>query len=531
VTGDDGVVTFVVGGSDLFLYASKDSSMGWAVWRPPDAERDTVFISMRERELPDTTFWLYTKRAQEPGSHSERKANVDSLKLLQELNLSRINVIDSSFIALFGGRDQELMRILYNSKGGARSLARFYKRLPDDLKTAFIDFFGGLHAKDAVSLDTVGLALELESMVKSGELVGDEVPDSLVQDYVLSNRILYEQLGWWRGSIQPEFMGLRRVDADLTVDEVLDWTESHIEESEERGYFGPMKNPKDVLTVARGTGVERYIFAVGVLRSTGIPARIKWDYDALEYWAREWKERSFEEDPDEKPPKAWIDLRFTDRGEDVTSEQRYYYDFSLTRFEEHPTRLDPPVDTVGAKRLVTLDDELTYCITGWRNAFGDTYVRVQKVLPTADTNEIAVEVGIPAEAEAGNLVVREYSGLETDDLGLERVRLEKGDVLVIVFDTDSEASMSTLENAKEAINGFHGRVYFFASVPRIEVGERFLDEMGIDAGELFAVPEATLKKRWGIAETPSVIYLRDGVCLLWVEGLLLHLADLMESMK
>jgi hypothetical protein len=529
-TDEEGSVTFVVGRSDLFVYASADSLRGWSLWRPPEGERDTVLIEMTDGELSDTSFWLYTRRAEKKGSSSERKANVDSLKLLQELHLSRLNVVDSSLVSLLGGRDRELMEIFYHAKGGAKALGGFYRRLPDRLKVPFVDFFDALPTKDVVSLDTIGLADELESILTSVELADDLVPDSIVDGYVISNRILFEQPAFWRGLAQKEFIGSRRQDVSPTVDEVFAWTGKHVEESDERGYFGPMKTPKDVLVAGRATELEKYIFVAGVLRSLGIPARVKWDYEALEFWDGEWRERSFEEEEDAEPSRAWLDVRFEDRGEDVTRKQRYYYDFSMTKFGEYPTRLDPPVDTTEGRKLVTLDDEPLCCITGWRNGFGDTYVRLKRVRPTADTNRVAAEVGVPEAARAGDLVVRAYSGLAVSELEIEEEELNEGEILIVVFDTESEASRSTLKNAAGVIEAFPGRVYLFGAVSERDLAERFLDEMGIDGGELHLVSESVYRKKWKIRSLPSILCLRDGECLLWVEGLLLHLPALVESL-
>jgi hypothetical protein len=203
----------------------------------------------------------------------------------------------------------------------------------------------------------------------------------------------------------------------------------------------------------------------------------------------------------------------------------------VTKFEEFPTRLDPPVDTTEGKRIITLDDEPSYCITGWRNGFGDTYVRLMKAQLTADTSHVTVEVGVPETARAGDLVVRAYSGLPVKDLGINEEKLSDGNVLIVVFDTESEASRSTLKNAREAINAFGGEVYLFAAVSAQETAERFLDEMGIEKGKLHLVTESTYRKKWKIQGLPSILYLKDGECLLWVEGLLLHLSTLIESME
>lgn len=529
-TDENGYVQFVVGKTDLFVYASKESLRGYDLWKPSAKEKDTVVIEIAEKEVPDTSFWIHTRRIEAGKKEPKYKPNRDSLKLLQTVQFSRINIADTSIISILDDRDQRLVTIFHNAKGGARSLLRFYKGLSEPLKEAFIDYFHSLHPKDIVSIDTIGLEEELRAVLKSRELAGKSVPDSILEESLLSDRVLFEQTGKWRKRVQPKFMDWRKGSPSEAVAAVFSWVEKNTTKVEEKGYFGPTKNPEDVWKAKRGTDVERYILAAGILRSIGIPARVKWSQDALEYWDKEWSEKSFGEKKEEGK-KAWIALRFEEDGDDVTEKQRYYYDYSITTFEEYPERLDPPVDTCKGEIMVTLDEEPAYTITGWRNGYGDTWVRIKRVIPKADTARITIHTGIPEEVKPGDLVVRKYRGLEVKDLGIEKKELERGDVLIVVFDTDSEASRSTLKNAKDVINRFPGKVWLLASTEKRQRAEDFLREMGIRKGNIYTVSEDLYRKKWRIRDLPSVIRLRDGECILWVEGLFLHLSKLLDDVR
>lgn len=521
-----GFVTFIVGKTDLFVYASKDSLIGYELWKPSSKESDTVMIEIAKKEIPDTSFWIYTRRIEKEKKKPKYKPNRDSLNLLQKQHLCRVNIVDSSLVSVLSKRDQKLIKIFYNAKGGAKSLLAFYKGLSDTLKEVFIDYYYSLHAKDIVTLDTTGLTEELLTVLKSKELADTSIPDSILEDYLLSDRILFEQIGPWRKRIQSEFLHFRKGKHTKTVDAIFLWVERNIDKIEEKGYFGPMKNPKDVYNAKSGTDTERYIFIVGVLRSIGIPARVKWSYDALEFWDKEWREKRFEEKKEEGK-RVWISLKFEDNGTDVTKKQRYYYDYSITRFKEYPKRLDPPVDTSKGNIIVTLDEEPAYTITGWRNGYGDTYVRIKRVIPQADTGRVVIKTGIPEEVKPGDLIVREYTEFDVKEFGINKKEIERGDVLIVVFDTESEASKSTLKNAGDAINGFSGKVYLFASTEKRERAKDFLKEMGIYKGVVYTVSEEVYKKRWKIRDLPSIMYLKNGKCIFWVEGLLLHFSRLL----
>lgn len=529
-TDKDGFVKFVVGKTDLFVYASKDSLIGYNLWKPSSEEIDTIVIEIAKKEIPDTSFWIYTRRIEKETKEPRYKPNRDSLKLLQNQHFCKINIVDSSIASILDEKGQKLVNIFYNAKGGAKSLLAFYKGLSDIQKEIFIDYFNSLYAKDIVSYDTTDLKGELQAVLKSKEFAKVDIPDSILEEYLISDRILFEQIGVWRKGIQSEFLHFRKGNSRKAVEEIFLWIEREIEKIEETGYFGPMKNPGDVYKTRSGIDKERYIFMAGILRSIGIPARVKWSYDALEYWDEEWREKSFDEKKKDGK-KLWTALRFDENGKDVTEKQRYYYDYSITRFKEYPKRLDPPIDTCEGKVVITLDEDPAYSITGWRNGFGDTYVRIKRVIPRIDTQLVAIEIGIPEEVKPGDLIVREYKGLDSEELGINKEELEKEEVLIFVFDTESEASRSTLKNAHGAINNFQGRVFLLATTEKRGIAERFLEEMGILKGELFVVSEDFPEERLRIKDLPSVILLDDGKCIFWVEGLFLHLSRLLEDMS
>ncbi|TET21373.1 MAG: transglutaminase domain-containing protein, partial [Candidatus Cloacimonadota bacterium] len=512
------------------VYASKDSLLGYKLWRPSSEQRDTIVIEITKRELPDTSFWIYTRRIDIKKREPEYKPNRDSLKLLQGIHLSKINIADSSIASVLSERDEKLVKIFYNAKGGAKSLLAFYKGLSDTLKDVFIDYFNSLHPKDVVSLDTTDLVDELIAVLKSEKLAGKSVPDSILKNYLVSDRILFEQIGKWRGSIQSKFINFRKLTVDETIDTLFSWVEKNVDKIEEKGYFGPMQNPDDVYKTKRGTDSERYIFIAGILRSIGIPARVKWSYDAFEYWAAEWREKSFKEKKEEVK-KTWVDFRFEENGKDITEKQRYYYDYSITRFGEYPKRLDPPVDTANGRIIVSLDEKQAYSVTGWRNGFGDTYVRIQRVVPQVDTAKVSVKTGIPEKVKPGDLIVRKYKDIDAEALGFQKHEFDKGEILIVVFDIESEASKSTLQNAKEVIHAFSGAVYLFADAEKTEQAKNFLEEIGIQKGRLSVFPREIYKKQLNIRNTPSILYLKDGTCVFWVEGLFLHLSRLLHDLR
>lgn len=408
-------------------------------------------------------------------------------------------------------------------------MLEFYRRLPDSLRETFLEYGDALPAKDLVSLDTAGLREELYAIRKSVAWCGEDIADSILTRYVTSGRMLFERGGVWRAAIQDDYRAFRKETSTRTAESVFDWVREHVKKVEERGYFSPMKSPTDVRATMRGTDGERYLFTGAVLRSLGIPARVKWSYDAIEYWDGTWKELRFEA-KERACPEGWIDIEFNTDGEEVSSRYRYYYDYSITRFDEYPKRLDPPVDTAGGKIVVTLDRKPSSLVTGWRNGYGDTYVRIKRFEPAVDTLHLSIDTGIPDDIGPGDLIAHEYTGLDVESLDIEGSELTTGAVLVVVFDLETEASKSTLLAARKAINSFRGKRFFFVKDDPKEEGKAFLGELGIHCERVTSVSREVYRKKWNIRHLPAVLYLRDGNCVFWTEGLFLHLGRLLGDL-
>ncbi|MCX7784977.1 MAG: hypothetical protein N2201_01920 [candidate division WOR-3 bacterium] len=531
-TNKNGYVQWYVGKTDLFIYAYKDTRIGYYIWRPSNEDYDTIQIDISKTEFPDTSFWLYTRKVTRNFPKSRYKPNTKLLKKLQEEHFTKINSLDSLTVTQL---DSQSLKIFNDAKGNKQSLINFYFKLPETKKTIFQKYFQHLGQKDLVGFDTSGLYPELLSLEKSLSWANKSIPDTIIRTYLVAPRILYERLGSWRSELQEHFMNLRKATlkdkprVNRVVNNLFDWVKQNLKKKEEGDYFGPMMNPLDVYRAKRATDLEQYIFIVGVLRSIGIPARIKWSYDAVEYWDNGWKEQSFE--PKDQKEKRWIGLKFEANKTDITEQVEYFEDFSIIRFKDTPIRLEPEIDNFNKRIIITLNAEPSYLITGWRNGFGDVYVRIKKILPSKDTSFYNINMDIPENINPGDLMVREYKGLrDLTKIGINGKTLNKGDVLVIIFDIESEASKSTLKNAWQDINLFKGKVYLLAVAYDKEQVQVFLKERDIYKENFYLIKEDIYNK-WGIKELPSFLYLRDGRCMFWVEGLNLYIPKLIQTFQ
>jgi hypothetical protein len=534
-TDNNGFVKWVVGNTDLFVYAYKDTMTGYQIWRPSAKTNDTVFIDITRREIPDTSFWLYTRKVSGQNPKSKYKPAINKLKKIQDQHFKEIDVTNMPLSATLSQIDTNLLTIFKNAKGNAKPLIQFYLDLPDSLRDIFTEYFKRLVSKDIVELDTIGLAQEISVVLKSITLTDKNTPDSIIKDYLIPSRILYEHIGMWREHIQnvsdtnlPIFKSAN-YSVSLAVDSVFSWVEHNIEKKKDGDVFGPMMNPEDVYKAKRATDTERYVFIIGILRSQGIPTRIKWSFDAVEYWDGQWKEKSFEQKREKK--NVWVGIKFTQDTIDVTQKMNYFEDYSVTTFKDNPNRLEPSIDILNGYQVITLDSAPSYLISGWRNGFGDTYVRLKRFLPTLDTARITIKTDIPEDIKPGDLIIREYHGFsDIDKLGIKNKDLENGDVLFIVFDSESEASKPTINNAKQAISNFPGKVYFLFDFKSRGLDLWFLD--GIKNNNIYhKYVSEDIYKKWGIQNLPSVLYLKDGKTVFWTEGINLHLSRLLQNFQ
>lgn len=500
-TDNNGYVHWVTGKTDLFIYANKGSQIGYHIWKSSGKNNDTVTISLSKIEIPDTSFWLYTHKVADQSKKSTYKPDTKLLNALRDINIDKLNIVDSTLVITLNSLDTNLAKTISNAKANGQALLQFYLNLPDLTKPVYIKYCNNLVVKDLISLDTFGLFQELTAVQRALSLCDRNTPDTIIHNYILSPRILYEQFNHWRFFIQAnidEILPVQQVpkiviSTKAKVDSIFNWITENIQLKKEGDAFGPMMNPQDVYKTKRATKLEHYVFIVGALRSIGIPSRIKWSEDAVEYWDGKWQEKSFEQKKERE--NLWVGLKFEANDINVTDKTEYYEDYSITRFKESPIRLEPPLDTLDGYVIITLDDNPSYVITGWRNGFGDSYIKIKRIFPSTDTAKYIVNMDIPENVKPGDLIVREYNGLTgLDKYNINSKDLEKGDVLTIIFDVTGVVNVMNPLDAWGVTNKGYGR------------GE------GKD-----------IHLKWGVKDLPSIIYLRDGKCLFWVEGLNLHL--------
>ncbi|MEN3046607.1 MAG: transglutaminase domain-containing protein [Candidatus Hydrothermales bacterium] len=509
---------YILGRNNYFIYSSKGNLCDYKILRPKN-NFDTVLIELGKKELRDTSFWFYVGEEIEDTEKPLYKPNFDSLNLIRSKNFEKISYLDTLKI-----RDKKLRKILENARGNKEKLLSFYNSLNEEEKKDFIDFFEDLNPKDLVMLDTINLRKELKYIRNSLNLA-KEAPDTIVEKYLIPERILYEEFAFYRYLLYEEFKKYLDKDVNKVAKKVSDWVKRNIKEEKEREFFKPLLNPLYTYKLRRGRNIERYILICGILRSLGVPSKIKWNYRGVLYWYDGWNEISFEKEKVRE--KAVLITKFLREGRNVSKDFEYFDNYSIVSFKEYPERLEPEIIKRDTIHIVDLEKDVYYLISGFRNAKGDAFVRIKKVdLRKIDTLRTSLDVSIPhQDLKPGDMVIRKYKEFEgIENIGLKKEEFLKGKVIFLFVDFKSEESRSTVLNAKKKINEFEGKVFFFGE-DKLEI-EKFLRENNIK-GEVFKVSKELINK-WGIKSLPSILYLKENKPIFWIEGLTLHLGELLQ---
>uniref|UniRef100_A0A7C4U6W1 Transglutaminase domain-containing protein n=1 Tax=candidate division WOR-3 bacterium TaxID=2052148 RepID=A0A7C4U6W1_UNCW3 len=501
----NGIGEYILGKTEYFIYASSDSFKGIKIFFPQN-DFETLYIEIEKKEISDTSFFLHCKKPQVDTLKPYYNPDIDSLKKIKEEHLKMLCSDDT--IPLFR-----------NALGNRDRIYSFFLNLNEKEREDFLLFFKNTHEKDLVFMDTIKLKEELYAIENSLKFVDKGIPDSIIEKYLIPERILYEEFGFYKYIFYERFRDfLKKENPPLSI---FEWVKKNIKRNKDYDFFKPLQNPLYTYRLKLGTDIERYILIVGILRSLGIPSKIRWDYKGICFYKDGWKELSFEKE--KKEERATLIIKFMKDKINVSKDFEYYENYTIERFFKYPEELEPDIEKEDSSHKIFLKKDLYYLISGFRNVNGDAFVRIKKIdLRDRDSIEIIQDVGIPENAKSGELLLREYNPDLLKKLGIE----ERGKILIIFLDISSESSRSTLINAKDELNNFEGRIYYVSKDKKGTM--EFLLEQGMKQKEIKEMDEEEIKSI-GIKDLPSILYIKDNEPVFWIDGLILHLGKLLNT--
>ncbi len=519
-TLNTGYGVFDLGRTDLLLFARKGKKIAYAFVKPIS---DTVKVSLDlcPGPFPNVSLWLRTKRVEPDTEKPIYNPNIDSLIALRREIHSCFEFPYRDSVA-----DSTLLKIFEYSRGNWPSLWDFYKSHPDkadDLKYYLSKFY----PKDLVMMDTAGLYEEL-LYLDSARVISSTPPD-LFDSLVVPSRVFHEEFSLWRRTLfntyRKVFLEVRSFNEEKKVEKFLKWTLRNIKRKNEREFLKPFQSPLQTLSLRAGSDREIYVFIVAVLRTFGIPAKLKDTYDGVEYWMEEWKEFTFERKGTKQVEKYEVELSFVMGDAIVSKDMEYYYNYSIQRFESFPERLDlEPIKEDSVIKL-KLEPGRYYLVYGFRNIFGDAYIKTKR-FSMPDNRIIKVDVSYPVEQlSQGDLIVREFNVVKLDSLNIAG-DVKTGNLLISYLDLSSEISRSSINSAIQVLKNFTGR--WLVITPNPDVAYEYFRNNELQP-EIYMFDE-TILRELGIRKVPSFILILNGRVVLFTEGLVLNLGDLISKL-
>lgn len=279
----------------------------------------------------------------------------------------------------------------------ALTLARVLDNTENTGKT--INYLQQLQAKDlaTISYRQAYRAPSLASQTRrQAAQAGINYDNSTYENYVLTPRVEYEPLSFWRPLLQKKFGKQDLRNREKTLHKINRFVAALPEM--ERGFFGPVMTPEQVMRAGRGTDKAKRIFTCAALRSTGIPSRYNPEYNFVEYLSKDsWKplfpdhpqqlgrSNSTAESKNYFGPSARVDINFVFNSTKLTGKGlQYFKDFSIAEYTKkgyyrvlkHSIRGSFPSNST--KCRIYLPAGQYWLFAGKRNTYGEPTVTAHK---------------------------------------------------------------------------------------------------------------------------------------------------------
>ncbi len=534
-TDESGKAHITMGKADLLVSSGKDSLWDFDIVRfSEDIQKKELVFTLGNGMVPDTSFWLGVKEKEAMSRDTSYRAPEIS-RVIHNLNQERLKTIDEEVLGIFCDTSSEfrLLEILNRSRGNRETLIKLFKYYREK-QDFLLSLWDVMHTKDLIAVDTITMRQIIEESIRRQKLFHNYgFPDSLFFEYVANPRILWETLGIdYRLTVEVLKGASSEVPGEV-ANEVLGYIKANIDTLGDKNYFGGMMNPYQTIRARTGSIIERLLVFVEIVRRAGIPARIGWDYESAEYYDGDWISVRLA-DVEKEVKKGVLVAEFIQNRERRT-DVRYYEDFSLCKLKEGRFRdITPALDTLGEFVFFAIPYGEYYFITGFRTAKGNVFVRIHPVNLGSDTVFKEVILGFPPPEAISPfaLVVRDFKGLsdsiivDTKGDTLFNSSLKEGDVLLAFFDPKEESSIST---ARRLASIKDIPLFIFVKTTEGEVALLFCQDTGLKGRVFYG--EERLKQVLTFKELPSILFLKDGRAILWVEGLNLEITNMIKHLR
>ncbi|MEO0233534.1 MAG: transglutaminase domain-containing protein [candidate division WOR-3 bacterium] len=493
---------FELGKNSYFLFGYREGKIAYQV---VDLFSDTtIYLRFDKDGVEDMSFVLKVSDVEKEGKDVFYNPNFDSLNIIRKDNFEKLEYKDDT-------KDSLLNRILKESRGNFQTILRFYEILNDDQKIIFKTFLKNFSSKDLVSLDTVGLYKEIK--VINFPIKGFD--DSIVEDYIISQRINYEPVSFYRHELLKRFKKFKDSDPEKIYEKISDWIEKNIKDDNSKNFYKTIKTPLETYILKKGSELEKNILKVAIMRSLNIPAKLNWDMKIVSFYSQNgWVDKSLEE---RKNFKKFVFLKFYENGKNVSKEKNIYEDYSIEKFVNNPDIFEPEiVENSDSLIKIELDDNNYYLIYGLRDKTGSSFGYIKKII--SDTMNVSLD-SLKNFLISPNLTFKSFKNFQKL-LTFKTVNDVKK--LLLFLDLNNEESISTFLNNKEFIKKFDGFVFIF-----VNKDDELLKGFGNEKIAVFKVSK-DLFKDFDVNVLPTIIVLDGEKTIFWIEGLNLNLKNFIK---
>ncbi len=493
---------FELGKNSYFIFGYKNGKMDYRI---VDLFSDTsVTLEVEKDFVKDTSFFLKVSNVVKDNNESFYKPNFDSLNIVRKKNFERLEFSGKSGDSLFD-------TILKNSRGNYEKILSFYERIDCSKKEILKIFLKNFAPKDLVFLDTTNLYRELKSL----KFPLDGIDDSIIENYLISQRIYYEPISFYRYQLSKNFKKFKDVDDEKTFEKVYRWVEKNIKDESSDNFYKTIKTPLETFILKKGSELERYILVVAILRSLNIPAKLNYDIKMISYFGKDgWKDKSFGNTENKK---KLIFLKFFENGKNISKEKEIYEDFSIERFKNHPDIIEPEIaENCDSFIKVETDYDKYYLIYGFRDDIGSSFVSLKNII--GDTINIFLD-SLKIFSLTQKKSLKSFKNFEK--LSKYKDVRDKRKMLIFL-DLNNEESISTLLINKDFIKSFEGFIYIFTNKD-----DKVFDLFNKENISVFKISKDDLKS-FDVNILPTIIVIEENITLFWIEGLNLNLKNMIK---
>jgi len=357
LTAENGLCQFETGLGDLLIWAHKDNLFGFAKISVPDI--DTIVVKLGTHgDIND----YYEFDMQPPLEHSPFPdvlsedlilKNAERLRKEDSIRQAYIDtwMNDNEAVDLAVSLDldtSEVKEIIHRSMGNYYELSTLLKETPGEQLDILFKLLEVISDKDL--RDTRASVLKDHLLNVVNYLNPDNYPGEMFAEYVLNPRISYEMIKSWRSYIRGFFENTKADEFINNPYLIAEWIVENIKLTSEANYYGVPVSPQGVLETGYTDLHSRKILFIAICRSFGIPSRLEYGTDIVQFYQKDkWYDVYFDDYENKDRDDAHLALLY----EGGIPVPEYYIHFTLARFENG--------------RYVTLDYDYNRKITTFDN--------------------------------------------------------------------------------------------------------------------------------------------------------------------